>query len=180
MNLFPLWTASVCPTNSGSTVERRAQVLSTRFSPLRFNTSIFLTKDSTTYGPFLIERATKLSLWLPAPHDEPVTQLTCACLHTLGDLSPWRAGMAPAGRLALAAAHRVVHRIHRHAAHASEAAQPAPATGFPVGDVLVVEIADLSDDRAAVYVELPHLARGKTQLGVVPLLGHQLAERAGA
>src|SRR5439155_5801629 len=57
MNLFPLCTARVCPTNSGTTVERRAQVLTTRFSPLRFIVSIFLNRDSTTYGPFLIERA---------------------------------------------------------------------------------------------------------------------------
>src|SRR5580765_7044877 len=57
MNLLPLCTASVWPTNSGSTVQRRAQVLSTRFSPLRFSVSIFFTRESTTYGPFLTERA---------------------------------------------------------------------------------------------------------------------------
>src|SRR5262245_8698709 len=57
MNLLPLCTASVCPTNSGSTVQRRAQVLSTRFSPLRFRVSILRTRESTTYGPFLTERA---------------------------------------------------------------------------------------------------------------------------
>src|SRR6266705_3068827 len=57
MNLLPLCTASVCPTNSGSTVHRRAQVLSTRLSPLRLSPSIFRTRESTTYGPFLIERA---------------------------------------------------------------------------------------------------------------------------
>src|SRR5436190_21889738 len=57
MNLLPLWTASVWPTNSGTTVERRAHVLTTRFSPLRFIVSIRLNRDSTTYGPFLMERA---------------------------------------------------------------------------------------------------------------------------
>src|SRR5262245_44169896 len=57
MNLLPLCTASVCPTNSGSTVQRRAQVLSTRFSPLRFSVSILRTRLPTTYGPFLMERA---------------------------------------------------------------------------------------------------------------------------
>src|SRR5689334_20130946 len=57
MNLLPLWTASVWPTNSGSTVQRRAHVLSTRFSPLRFSVSILRTRESTTYGPFLMERA---------------------------------------------------------------------------------------------------------------------------
>src|SRR5262245_39629849 len=56
-NLLPLWTASVWPTNSGRIVQRRAHVLTTRFSPLRFMPSIFFTRLSTTYGPFLIERA---------------------------------------------------------------------------------------------------------------------------
>src|SRR5213593_1877498 len=57
MNLLPLCTASVWPMNSGTTVERRAHVLTTRFSPLRFMVSIFLNRASTTYGPFLMERA---------------------------------------------------------------------------------------------------------------------------
>src|SRR5690242_837788 len=57
MNLLPLCTARVCPTNSGSTVQRRAHVFSTRFSPLRLSVSIFRTRESTTYGPFLMERA---------------------------------------------------------------------------------------------------------------------------
>src|SRR5207247_10633795 len=57
MNWLPLCTASVWPTNSGRIVQRRAQVLSTRLSPLRLSPSILRTRDSTTYGPFLIERA---------------------------------------------------------------------------------------------------------------------------
>ena len=41
MNFLPLCTASVCPTISGITVERRDQVLMTFFSDPRFITSIF-------------------------------------------------------------------------------------------------------------------------------------------
>src|SRR5690606_31340654 len=52
MNLFPLWTASVWPTNSGVIVELRAHVLITRFSPRAFICSIFLSRLSSTYGPF--------------------------------------------------------------------------------------------------------------------------------
>src|SRR5262245_10641712 len=62
-NLLPLCTASVWPTNSGRIVQRRAQVFSTRFSPLRLSVSILRTRLSTTYGPFLIERAI-----VPAPY----------------------------------------------------------------------------------------------------------------
>jgi len=41
MNLRPLWTASVWPTISGITVDRRDQVLITFFSLARFITSTF-------------------------------------------------------------------------------------------------------------------------------------------
>src|SRR5204863_6072419 len=42
MNFFPLWTASVCPTISGITVDRRDQVLMTFLSaPARFMPSTF-------------------------------------------------------------------------------------------------------------------------------------------
>ncbi len=37
MNLFPLCTANVCPTKSGSTVLARDQVLMTRFSLRAFS-----------------------------------------------------------------------------------------------------------------------------------------------
>src|SRR5512134_2712406 len=118
MNLLPLCTASVWPTNSGSTVERRAHVLTTRFSPDRFIVSIFRDRDSTTYGPFLIERAIDSPLLLPTTHDQCVAQLPLAGLETLRHLAPRRARMTAARGLALAAAHRVIHRVHGHAAHA--------------------------------------------------------------
>ena len=47
-NMFPLCTATVCPTNSGVTVEARDQVLSTRLSLLAFSARIFLRSDSST------------------------------------------------------------------------------------------------------------------------------------
>ena len=56
MNFFPLCTASVCPTISGITVERRDQVLMTFFSDPRFITSIFSSSGVSTNGPFLSER----------------------------------------------------------------------------------------------------------------------------
>ena len=56
MNFFPLCTASVWPTISGMTVERRDQVLMTFFSPLRFITSTFSRSGTSTNGPFFSER----------------------------------------------------------------------------------------------------------------------------
>src|SRR6266498_4717162 len=142
MNLLPLCTASVWPTNSGNTVQRRAQVLSTRFSPLRLSVSIFRTRESTTYGPFLMERAMcPAPLLLPASHDERIAQLATAGLETLGDLAPRRARVTAAGSLALATTHRVVHGIHRHASHRRRPAQPAVAAGLAQRNVLVVDVA---------------------------------------
>ena len=51
MNFFPLCTASVCPTISGITVERRDQVLMTFFSAPRFITSTFSRSGVSTNGP---------------------------------------------------------------------------------------------------------------------------------
>ena len=52
-NFLPLCTAIVCPTNSGTTVDRRDQVLMTFFSLVRFMTSTFSSNDVSTKGPFL-------------------------------------------------------------------------------------------------------------------------------
>src|SRR4029079_791550 len=57
MNFFPLWTASVCPTISGKTVERRDQVFTTFLSNFLLSSSIFLRRCSSTKGPLLTERA---------------------------------------------------------------------------------------------------------------------------
>ena len=51
MNFLPLCTAMVCPTISGTTVERRDHVLITFFSDPRFITSIFSRSDVSTNGP---------------------------------------------------------------------------------------------------------------------------------
>jgi hypothetical protein len=46
MNLFPLCTAKVCPTKSGSTVLARDHVLITFFEPAEFCDSTFFTRAS--------------------------------------------------------------------------------------------------------------------------------------
>src|SRR3954469_10382018 len=52
MNFFPLCTAIVCPTISGTTVDRRDQVLMTFFSLFRFIASSFSRSGVSTNGPF--------------------------------------------------------------------------------------------------------------------------------
>ena len=52
MNFFPLCTASVCPSISGTTVERRDHVRVTFFSFARFIASTFSRRWVSTNGPF--------------------------------------------------------------------------------------------------------------------------------
>src|SRR5919109_357847 len=56
MNFFPLCTASVWPTISGTTVDRRDQVLMTFLSAPRFITSTFSSRWVSMNGPFFSER----------------------------------------------------------------------------------------------------------------------------
>ena len=55
-NFFPLCTAIVCPTISGTTVDRRDQVLMTRRSFSRFMASTFSSRCRSMNGPFLSDR----------------------------------------------------------------------------------------------------------------------------
>src|SRR5260370_6949150 len=57
MNFLPLCTAIVCPTISGTIVERRDQVRSTFFSLRAFMAATFVARCASTNGPFLVHRA---------------------------------------------------------------------------------------------------------------------------
>src|ERR1043165_8098680 len=85
------------------------------------------------------------TLFLSPLNDELVRRLAITCLVPLGRQAPRRYRMPAAGRLALAAAERMVDRIHRHAAHVGALPQPAAAARLSDGHVLVIEVADLPD-----------------------------------
>src|SRR4030066_2554828 len=61
INFFPLWTAKVNPTISGTIMDRLVQVLITFPSFVLWASSAFFIKWESTKGPFLIERAINLS-----------------------------------------------------------------------------------------------------------------------
>src|SRR5205085_11166733 len=94
--------------------------------------------------------------------------------------APRRHGMAAALRLALAAAVRMVDRVHGGAAHGRALALPAAAASLPAGDVLVVDVADLADRGAAGERHAAHLARGQAQDAVALVLRDELHAGAGA
>src|SRR5882672_160848 len=128
MNCLPLCTASVCPTISGEMVERRAHVLSTRFSPFMFIFVIRWSSRSSMNGPFFVLLGMFLSLFAqvlaPAQDQTRAGFLALARLATVGK-SPRAARRATSAGLAFAATERVVDRIHCHAAHARTLAKPA-------------------------------------------------------
>src|SRR3989442_4046677 len=131
--LRPSCTAMVCPTISGTTVDRRDHVLTTRLSPRRFISRILLIRWSSTNGPFLIDLAMAGSApSLPAAtHDELVRGLGLSRA-ALG-LAPWAGRVTASARLAFAATQRVVHRVHGHATDAGALPPPPVATGLRPG-----------------------------------------------
>src|ERR1700716_2684760 len=119
IKVFPLCTMKVCPTKSGVTIERRAQVFTGFFTPDVFILSIFSRRSGATNGPFFKDLAIKSKLLLAAVlHDEAVARLVFrARLESFRELAPRTHRVMPpatALRFALAATHRVIDRVHRH------------------------------------------------------------------
>src|SRR5206468_7377344 len=113
--------------------------------------------------------ATTLLAAAPAADDQLVRFLvlrTCALAERRH--APRGDRMPAALRLALAAAVRVVDRVHRRAAHGRTLALPAAAARLAPRDVLVVDVADLADGCAARQEDAPHLARRQAEHGVRP------------
>src|SRR4029077_20310556 len=116
----------------------------------------------STNGPFFSERGMWLSLTnavLAALDDHVVRALVVTGLQSLGVPAPrgHRVRVALAG-LALAAAVRVVDRVHGQAAHRRAYAAPALGAGLAVAAQVVLVVADLADGGAAVDVHLARLA----------------------
>src|SRR6185436_8778148 len=101
----------------------------------------------------------RLRLLLSPLDDESIRALRVARLVALGRHAPRRHRMAAARGLALAAAERVVDRVHRDAAHVRPLAEPPAPPRLADRDVLVIEVADLADRGEALHVDLANLAR---------------------
>src|SRR5207249_10099301 len=88
--------------------------------------------------------------------------------------------MAAAGGLALTAAERMIHRVHRHTAHVRTLTEPAAAARFADRHVLVIEVANLTDRREALHADLADLAGGHLHRSVLAFLRDELHGRPGA
>src|SRR6266508_2707649 len=150
--LRPSCTAMVWPTMSGMIVERRDQVRITRLSRLRFSSSIFLSRWSSTNGPFFRLRAMSAAPSLAAAADDELVGGLAPAGAALR-LAPRAGRVTPTRALALAAPERVVDRVHGYPAGGRPLALPAAAAGLAPADQLLLGAAarpqlHVVDDRA--------------------------------
>src|ERR1700683_4261050 len=79
----------------------------------------------------------------------------------------------------LTASVRVVDRVHGHTANRGPLTMPASAACLAIGDVLVIEIADLADSGHAIDYEPTHFARGQLHQREIAFLAQQLRRSTG-
>src|ERR1044072_7483010 len=109
--------------------------------------------------------------------DHHLRALVAARLVAACRLAPGRHRITSTGSLAFAAAVRVVHRVHRHAANLRTQTFPARTTGLTERNVLMLDIADLAHRGSANERHASHFARRHTQLCVTAFLRHELRKR---
>src|SRR5918995_3570683 len=126
--------------------------------------------------------STRCSLLAPprrsTPHDHVVGPLVVAG-PLKGGLTPLRLRLAADRRFALTTAVRMVARVHHRAPHGRPPAHVPTTTGLADLDVLVVDVADLTEGRHAVEMDQTNLARRHPDLRIVTDLGHHLGGRPG-
>src|SRR6266542_938609 len=94
-------------------------------------------------------------------------------------LAPRAHRVAATRALALAAAERVVDRVHGHAARVRTLAAVAVAPRLAPVDQVVPGVADLADGGPAGHLDLADLTRGHPQRGATAFLGEQLDRDPG-
>src|ERR1700733_3250522 len=198
MCLRPSCTKNVWPTNSGDTVERRAQVLIGSFLADIVSSFTFLRSFSSTNGPFLSKRPiTFPGGGLPGGGLASDFQLavtarlatanngfgrrlaTFARAASLGEHAGRAARMPSARAAAFAAAHRVSDRVHGDAADMGTPSHPSLASRLADRNVDMVGIADHAHGRAARAGEPPHFTGRQRDLGPLPFAGVHHRVHAG-
>src|SRR5271156_837445 len=172
INFLPLCTAMVCPTISGTTVDRLDQVRNTFFSLREFMPSTRDIRKPSTNAPFLVERAINelslsktlsfrrsrsdprnllppATLLRPPVHNKLIRPLVIPRLIPARRLPPGRHRMPSARSLAFTTAMRMVDGIHRYTAIMRTLPQPARPPCLADRHVLVIEVAHLPDRRHA-------------------------------
>src|SRR6476646_9080346 len=168
---------------SGKTVELRDQVFSICLLPDSFMALMRFISAPSTHGPFLVERPMILLLPLllsaaTAAHDVAIGLLTLLTRAVAERRLAPRGHRVPTGRVvSLAAAVRVVDRIHRHAARLRSLALVAVAARLADLEVLVLGVGERANRGATLGADQPHLRRGQPQGHHLTLLRRQLNRR---
>src|SRR5581483_3770446 len=162
----------------------RDHVRTMLFCPASFMAVMRSSSRCSTNGPFfelLLTGLPSLPLAAPAGADDQLVGLLVLAAGALAERrhAPRRHRVAAALRLALAAAVRMVDGVHRGPAHCRPLAAPAATPRLAAGDVLVVDVADLADGRAALQRDAAHLAGGQAQDGEAGVLRDELDSRPG-
>ncbi len=113
-----------------------------------------------------------------ATHNKLIRSLIVARLDAECWLAPLGLGRHTARRVTFTTTVRVVDRVHRRTTDMGPNTQPSRTSGLANGDVLMIDIADLSDRRHTLDMDTSHLARWQTHGRVVAFLCHQLSRRA--
>src|SRR5262245_49043166 len=132
--------------------------------------AIAFRSGASTKGPFLTERAMLFRLPL---HNELVGALVVARFVTQRRLPPRRHRVV-ALDATFTTTVRMIDRIHDDAANRWPHAHVANASGFSQRDILVIQIAHLTDRRHAVHVDEPNLSRRKLHVSVPAFFRDQL------
>src|SRR5271166_2031598 len=173
---------------SGMMVDRRDQVLMTCLVFFSFCTSTFLSRWSSTNGPFFRLRgmvgysldflAPVLLAGAPASDDELVARFVPIAGAALG-LAPRADRVTATGGLTLATTVRVVYRVHDDTTDGRALALPPHTTGLAPVDIRLLGVAHHAHGRAAADVDAADLTAGHTQRRVAALLAEQLNARPG-
>src|SRR3979409_2445574 len=129
-------------------------------------------------GPCVwIDSLLALPLLRPRGH-ESIRARVLPCLQAHGRLAPRRLRHATDRRLRLATTVRVVTRRHHHATHRRTPAHAALVAGAAHLLVLVLDVAQRADGRAAPHLNDADATRGEADLRVLAFLGHELGHAA--
>src|SRR5712691_5459866 len=131
----------------------------------------------------LLDRASHglalVSLLVPELDDHAARALVLARLVALGEHPPGTHRILPCRGFSLAAAMRVVDRVHRDPAHRGPDSAPAYAPGLADRFQAVLLVADFADGGAAIHVYFADLPGTQAHLGVAALAGEKLHRGAG-
>src|SRR5487761_1180324 len=106
---------------------------------------------------YFISPCQQKSFRLPPLNNQSIRRLPLARFRAQSRKAPRRLRMV-ALHAAFTAAVRVIHRIHRDAANRWPASMPARAARLAVGDIFMVQIAELPDRGHALERKLPRLS----------------------